>query len=204
MVEKSSQRLSHGAEAILTTEGKWVSKTRSPKSYRLKELDDTLRKKRTKREYKVLSKAKSLGVPVPDLGGSDDASTFWMRHVEGKRLRDALMDSSASSDVLEVFGRYVSTLHENDIIHGDLTTSNVMYTNEGALVLIDFGLSFFSKKIEDKAVDLHLLKQAFESTHYQDVKTFYAAFKKGYARYARSSEVLEKLEEVERRGRNKH
>jgi TP53 regulating kinase-like protein len=35
----------------------------------------------------------------------------------------------------------------------------------GELYLIDFGLSFVSGKLEDKAVDIYVLKRAFISTH---------------------------------------
>jgi len=35
----------------------------------------------------------------------------------------------------------------------------------GEVFMIDFGLSFVSGKIEDKAVDIYVLKRAFISTH---------------------------------------
>ena len=44
-------------------------------------------------------------------------------------------------------------------------TNDMIYDKK--IYLIDFGLSLYSNKPEDKAVDLHLLKQALESKHYR-------------------------------------
>ena len=44
--------------------------------------------------------------------------------------------------------------------------------NIGNLFLIDFGLSSYSHKIEDKAVDLYVLKRALISLHTNSDKLF--------------------------------
>jgi len=94
-------------------------------------------------------------------------------------------------------------LHNEGIIHGDLTTSNMM-VSEGEVFLIDFGLSFFSDKVEDKAVDLHLLRQAIESKHHTVYETAFAEVLKSYEENCENSkEVLKRFEIVESRGRNK-
>ncbi|MFP4118659.1 MAG: KEOPS complex kinase/ATPase Bud32 [Candidatus Woesearchaeota archaeon] len=196
--------LSRGAEAIITQDKGYVYKTRTRKSYRLEELDDKLRKSRTKREQKVIAKAKKLGIPVPELYEHDDRTVIKMSYVDGQRLRDELLNNPENKHHLKIVGSYVAKLHEHNIIHGDLTTSNIIHTPVDELVLIDFGLSFFSQKIEDKAVDIHLLKQALESTHYKHTEEFYREFLDGYRHYEDASEVLERLKEVEARGRNKH
>ncbi|NCC71016.1 Kae1-associated serine/threonine protein kinase [bacterium] len=95
-------------------------------------------------------------------------------------------------------------LHNNDIIHGDLTTSNMIFNN-GKLFFIDFGLSIISKKIEDKAVDIHLFRQNFESTHNELFKEGFDIFLKNYYKNVENSqEIKNRFEEVEKRGRNKH
>ena len=110
--------------------------------------------------------------------------------------------SLISVNLVKEIGEKIAVLHNNHIIHGDLTTSNMIFNEE--VYFIDFGLSFFSHKIEDKAVDLHLLKQALESKHY---KIWEKAFKTALETYKKnaenSDEILKRLEKVEKRGRYK-
>ncbi len=58
-------------------------------------------------------------------------------------------------------------MHEAGVVHGDLTTSNIMIKNDEnhSIVFIDFGLASTQPNIEDKAVDLYVLERAFISTH---------------------------------------
>jgi len=91
-------------------------------------------------------------------------------------------------------------LHNHLIIHGDLTTSNMILNKE--IYFIDFGLSFFSEKAEDKAVDLHLLKEGLESKHYRIWEECFRCALEAYRKEAnKSSETLKRLEIVEKRGR---
>ena len=93
-------------------------------------------------------------------------------------------------------------MHNNNIIHGDLTTSNMILNKE--VFFIDFGLSFFSEKIEDKAVDLHLLKEALESKHSNIWERSYKAALDSYFKKAVDGrQVLERIKIVEKRGRYK-
>ena len=96
----------------------------------------------------------------------------------------------------------VSKLHSHDLIHGDLTTSNVILSGDEVFI-IDFGLGFVSKKIEDKAVDLHLLKQALEAKHFENWSELFDNFLQKYE-FNESGEVIERLDVVEKRGRYKH
>lgn len=196
--------LSQGAEAIIEQEDDKVNKRRIPKSYRIKEIDLSLRKSRTKREEKVLRKCNELGINVPDVFMSDEEAAIRMSFIDGRRLRDELLDKPKEAKLLAIVGEWMAKLHENTIIHGDLTTSNIMIDKEGKLFLIDFGLSFFSTKIEDMAVDLHLFEQALESTHYLYKDEFFDEFLKGYSKFEKSGEVIKRLEVVRARGRNKH
>jgi len=162
-----AQLLAQGAEAkIFKVDGK-VIKERPVKSYRLKEIDEKLRKTRTRREAHILEKLKTADVPAPELFDMNDKDmTIDMSFIEGNQLRDILENNL---HLAKEVGRVVGKLHNLDIIHADLTTSN-MIVNDNKVHLIDFGLSFFSTKVEDKAVDLHVLDHAMESTHYEVYK----------------------------------
>lgn len=195
--------ISQGAEAVIERQDNKVLKRRLPKTYRLASLDKSLRVSRTKREQKVLRKVKELGVSVPKLFESPDKTTICMEFIEGRRLRDLLLEDPSQGILLVQVGDWLARLHDATIMHGDLTTSNILVTNEKKLYLIDFGLSFFSTRLEDKAVDLHLLEQALESTHYKLATSFFDYFLQGYASSSAAGAVLARLEKVRLRGRNK-
>ena len=190
-----------GAEATISVDGDVVLKDRVKKSYRLKEIDDKLRKFRTRREAKVLDKLEEIKFPAPRLHAMcDQAMQLRMDMIQGNKLRDVLYKEPVA--LSEEIGKKIGIMHANDIIHGDLTTSNMILDKE--IKFIDFGLSFFSSKEEDKAVDLHLLRQALESKHYDIWEKCFEAALKGYKEaYPDNSVVLKRLEQVENRGRNK-
>jgi len=194
--------LSQGAEAIIELIDNKVHKKRIVKSYRHPDIDKKIRSSRTKREIKVINKLNELNINVPMLYGCNDKYTIVMEFIDGVRLRDVLIQNTINKIYLQQLGQWLSIMHENGIIHGDLTTSNLMVDKNNKLFLIDFGLSFFSSKIEDMAVDIHLLKQAIESTHYLHVDEFYKAFIENY-NWIDSEKVIMRLEQVEKRGRNK-
>ena len=107
------------------------------------------------------------------------------------------------NNVIKEAGKQISLLHKNDIIHGDLTTSNMILSKENKVSIIDFGLGYISKKIEDKAVDLHLIKQALEAKHFKNHEELFKNLIKNY-KSKDSKKVLERLKAVEKRGRYKH
>jgi len=188
-----------GAEANLYVDGSMLVKERVKKSYRIREIDDAIRKRRTKSEAKLLAKVRGLGVLAPKVGCVDKFS-IEMEYVDGARLKDVLDAGNAASMALQL-GKMIGVLHKNDIIHGDITTSNVIYS-AGALYILDFGLGYFSKAVEDKAVDLHLLEEALESTHAKLKDKFFDAFCESYRKeYKNSPEVMERLKEIRLRGR---
>ncbi len=196
------EKLSQGAEAVIYRHDNEAIKERSVKSYRLPEIDESLRKSRTRREAKVISKLNLIGVSCPKLNSScDKKMQINMEYIDGAKLRDCLSNNPEAYS--QEIGAGIAKMHANDIIHGDLTTSNMILKND-KVYFIDFGLSFFSKKIEDKAVDLHLLKRALESKHngiYEEC--FRHALDAYSGHYPDAKEVLKKLEAVEKRGRNK-
>ena len=90
------------------------------------------------------------------------------------------------------------------MIHGDLTTSNIILDNTGKIVLVDFGLGEKSEELEAKGIDLHLLKRALQSTHYVHAEDCFANVIRGYSQVLgteAAKDVLEKIAEVEKRGR---
>lgn len=199
----SMQKLiSQGAEAKLYLENGKVRKHRFKKSYRIAELDDMLRGTRTRREAKILEKLSAIHFPAPKLIGTDNKELIILEYIQGKLIKDILKKENAKKLGAEI-GEKVAILHNQGIIHGDLTTSNMILRKEKKEVyFIDFGLSFTSLKEEDKAVDLHVLKEALESKHHTIWKECYDAAIGAYRKRAeKSAAILKRLETVEKRGR---
>ncbi len=194
--------IAQGAEAVLRKKENSVVKERIAKEYRHPEIDSKLRSSRTRREAKILQKLEELGFPAPRLQKSDDKKMeIEMDFVPGPMLKEVL--HTKHLEFSKEIGRKVGILHSNNIIHSDLTTSNMIHCNN-EVHFIDFGLSFISSKAEDKAVDLHLLDRALESKHHEIYKECIAAVMEGYKEgNPEWQPVIERLEKVEQRGRNK-
>lgn len=198
-----TQILCQGAEAILTREEAKVIKQRIKKSYRLPELDKKIREQRTRKETKLLTDS-SKHIPIPKvLNSSDKESKIELEFIEGKKLSEHLNNLKNAEEVCKQIGENIAKLHNQGIIHGDLTTSN-MILKEKELFFIDFGLGFNSSKTEDKAVDLHLIKQALEAKHFEHFEKFFNSVIEGYKASSNNpAEILKRLEKVELRGRYK-
>jgi len=203
--------ISKGAEAIIFKE-LWygimvVRKVRIPKKYRSPMLDLVLRRQRTSLEAKLLIEAKSLGVPVPTVFEVDLDNTYiLMEFIEGMRLRDFIPKMPLDERIKSFtqVGNSVGRLHAHGIVHGDLTTSNMILTSSGNVYLIDFGLGMFSSELEDRGVDIHLMLRALESTHAAYVEECFKAFLKGYESVMGVKEtrkILNKVKEIRSRGR---
>ena len=192
--------IAQGAEAKILHNEEIVMKDRFPKSYRHPEIDYALRKFRTKREAKVLEKLKLLNFPAPELTELKETQLF-MSYIPGSQVKD-ILDSETKEKYSQEIGKKIAQLHENDIIHGDLTTSNMIFHNE--IHFIDFGLSSFSIKPEDKAVDLHVLYKALQSKHHEIADECFDIIRNVYQEnYKDAKLVLNRLEVVQKRGRNK-
>lgn len=193
--------LGQGAEAIIRKVGDSVIKERVQKEYRLPVIDEKLRARRTRSEAKILEKLAKAGIPVPKVLSVDDKRmVLSLSFLDGQKLRDVL---ESSPNLAFEFGKIVGKMHAEDVVHGDLTTSNVIHSGN-VLHLIDFGLSFVSAKVEDKAVDLYVLDRALESTHYGKYAELLASAFDGYrAGNPNASVVFKRLEVVRKRGRNK-
>ncbi len=190
------------AEAKIFQDRKNIYKERIKKSYRLPILDEKLRKQRTKKEAKLLEKLQAI-IPVPKISHSSNYEIA-MEKLEGKKLSKSLDKLKNSSEICKQIGQNIAKLHDFGIIHSDLTTSNMIFNEkQKKLYFIDFGLSFHSSRVEDKAVDLHLIKQALEAKHFKNFERFFSHVLEGYKSSKSSSLVLKQLEKVERRGRYK-
>ena len=125
--------------------------------------------------------------------------------IDGKKLSQDLnsFPLKQQEEICKKIGEEVAKFHDINIIHGDLTTSN-MILKEDKVFFIDFGLGFHSSRPEDKAVDLHLLKEALEAKHYMHWKVLFEKVLDGYKKSKEYSKIIKQLEKVEKRGRYKH
>ncbi|MFA5992539.1 MAG: KEOPS complex kinase/ATPase Bud32 [Candidatus Pacearchaeota archaeon] len=195
-----------GAEANIIQEGSNVTKDRISKGYRLTQIDNKLRILRTRGETKLLEKASQLiNAPKPEKQTSKQSTKIIMPYIEGKKLSEWLdkLDEKQAKKTCTEIGKSIAKLHDNDIIHGDLTTSNLILDKNDKVWFIDFGLGFISTRIEDKAVDLHLIKQALEAKHFNKWETYTKWILEGYKISKNYDKTLEQLKKVESRGRYK-
>lgn len=243
--------LAQGAEAKILKQGNFIIKDRISKGYRHPELDKKLIKQRTKREFNILERANKLGIsPKPILEGLDKIK---MPFIEGKKLSQEL-ENLDYKEICKTIGNNIAKLHDNNIIHGDLTTSNMILVDNSTfktpstkktaknnskqnnpesstinnknhasnrtcadceaskdasdseqnnnVVFIDFGLGFTSERFEDRAVDLHLIKQALEAKHFSIWKECWKIIQENYNSKDKAK-TLAQLKKVESRGRYK-
>ena len=186
--------IASGAEAVICLEEDTIIKTRIQKRYRLKEIDENLRRERTRTEARLISEARRCGALTPIIRDIVDFE-IRMEYINGIALKNII-----TPELSERTGELVGKLHTCGIIHGDLTTSNILF-KDGKLFLIDFGLAYLDKSVEARGVDIHVLFQTYESTH-ENYEELIEAFKNGYSRTFRDAEkVIERVKEIESRGR---
>jgi TP53 regulating kinase-like protein len=200
-----------GAEASLYIadwhEKRVVIKARLPKKYRPAALDEKIRGYRTVHEPQLMHEAKKAGVPTPTIFLVDvKNAAITMEFVEGKQVKQLLgsISKKERQELCVKIGELIGKMHKHGLIHGDLTTSNMILGVEGKIFLVDFGLGEKNAELEARGVDLHLMKRALQSTHYQFAKECFEAVLKGYSAVLGAEEagkVLEKIVEIERRGR---
>lgn len=202
------QIIQSGAEANIILEGNNICKDRIEKHYRLPEIDKKIRILRTRQETKLLEKASNIiSAPKPEIPTrkNKNSTKIIMPFIQGKKLSehlDKLSPKEAKQTCIKI-GQSIAKLHDNDIIHGDLTTSNLILDKQGKVWFIDFGLGYISTRTEDKAVDIHLIKQALEAKHFEKWETYIKYILEGYKISKNHTKVLEQLKKVESRGRYK-
>ncbi len=190
-----------GAEARISEKDGILVKERIEKSYRLKEIDEKLRKRRTKLESTLLRDARRIGINVPRVIETSGYS-IQLEKIDGVLVKDCI-DQNNISSIGEIIGKQIAILHEYGIVHGDLTTSNMIF-QDGRIFFIDFGLGFYSDRTEDKATDLYLLYNAIEATHWMFFKDLWKTILESYKTHFKGSDkVIKTLHQIERRGRYK-
>ncbi|MEM3178251.1 MAG: KEOPS complex kinase/ATPase Bud32 [Candidatus Micrarchaeaceae archaeon] len=185
--------ISEGAEAklfALNLFGKeLVAKVRIPKDYRNRVIDEEIRQTRTKKEARALYNAAKAGVRVPRLVAFSKY-TIYMERVQGKQLKDMPANAKTFSKI----GFYLAKLHNAGIAHGDFTPANILVDGSD-IYIIDFGLAEHTSSAEEKAIDLLLIKRSIERKQYRTLEKIYAKLA------VDSEEVIERLAEIEKRGR---
>lgn len=212
--------IKQGAEAKLYTGTfngiECLVKERFVKHYRLAELDKTLTKSRIKAEQKAIKRCEEAGIKVPKLFNVDfNQRKVYMEHfteaITAKEfIKEIVKDSKFSderlSELTKRMGEIVGKLHANNIIHGDLTTSNLLVNKTAEdyeVILIDFGLSCYSASHEDKGVDLYVLERALISTHSTLPQLFPQILESYQPTNPTSAETIKRFEEVRARGRKR-
>lgn len=208
------KKMQNGAEAVVHAETKsygfekefnivsdeteeMVVKERIQKNYRLPQIDSKLRKERTRTEVRMLAEARRCGVSVPIVYGVDEFA-IKMEYIKGTPLKFVIDEKT---ELAAVAGEMVGKLHAHNIIHGDLTTSNMIAGSDSKLYLIDFGLSFSENSVESKGVDIHVLFQTFDSSH-KNPEHLKELFAQGYRKnYKDADSILKRAEEIKMRGR---
>ncbi len=174
-----------------------ISKIRIPKAYRQRTLDEDLRRRRTISESRMLSSVKEFGLRTPYVYFVDPfRAEIVMEFVPGTRASKVL-----TSTICFNIGRFVSTLHMHNIIHGDLTPTNFIANRK--ITMVDMGLSFYSTRREDKAMDIRLFKEILKSTFHNSFSRFFNEFLKGY-QSVNSKElenILQRIDIIESRKR---
>ncbi|CAM9352408.1 unnamed protein product [Scytosiphon promiscuus] len=207
--------LSQGAEARVFSSTfcgrSAVVKERFRKTYRLPELDEKLTTRRTLQEARCMLKVRKAGVRTPCLYQLDSANTkITMEKIDGMTAKMFLLeclrrkDTATALKIAAEIGKMVAKMHDAQVVHGDLTTSNFMVrSGSEEVVAIDFGLASSQPLPEDKAVDLYVLERAFISTHENSEPLVNEVMRAYKAASRKADTTLHKLSEVRRRGRKR-
>jgi TP53 regulating kinase-like protein len=200
-----------GAEASLYLadwhQRRVIIKMRIPKKYRSPVLDEQIRSYRTVHEPQLIHEAKAAGVPTPLIYMVNvTESSITMEYIEGQQVKQLLNKVSKAKrhDICVKIGESIAKLHSHGLIHGDLTTSNMILSTKGKLFFVDFGLGEKNGELEAQGVDLHLLKRALQSTHYLFWEDCFQSVLCGYTSVLGvelAEKVYEKIREIEKRGR---
>ena len=167
--------ISIGAESVVYLYKDTVVKERLKKLYRIKQIDESIRRRRAKLEFSLMKGAFESGIRVPaPIKISDDGYKIYMRYLGEDRFKD-----NFSLKHMAELGEEVAKMHKLGIVHGDLTTANLML-KDNKLYLIDFGLGNYSNKDEDKATDIFLLKNALNTRHPKESEAAFKIFLKSY------------------------
>lgn len=207
-------------------------KYRPPKTWRHPALDLRLTRHRILAEARILAKCRRDGVRVPAIYAVDESAGWLMLEwIPGAPVRARINETLGTRTegieqderllaLMRKIGAAIGKLHKNGIVHGDLTTSNMMLSHspetilsgreknsddlvDGEVVIIDLGLASGSLLDEDRAVDLYVLERAFGSTHPRAECIFKEVLSAYGDSYKKAPTALKKLEDVRMRGRKR-
>ncbi|KAK0213739.1 kinase-like domain-containing protein [Armillaria fumosa] len=228
--------ISQGAEAkvykasLSSNAAPILLKYRFKKQYRHPSLDANLTRSRVAGEARAILKCLRSGVSVPGIRMVDAAEgILGIEWIDGHSVRkllpggveedeeegpansDSLEEYGVSADeIMQLIGTEIAKMHIADIIHGDLTTSNMMLRHPrrtglpAQMFLVDFGLAYHSTLTEDKAVDLYVLERAFSSTHPESEPLFALVLQAYEVRMGKEwSAIKRRLDDVRLRGRKR-
>ena len=182
---------------------KVMIKSRVPKPYRHADLDASLRNSRTKNEARLIQEARRLGIPTPIIYDIDTSTAeIVMEEIEGERVKDALLNAPVERavSICREIGRLAALMHAGGMVHGDLTTSNMILRGE-RIYFIDFSLGGRNAEIEEMGVDMHLLKEAFQSAHSERFELFDEVMSSYLLNFKLGKAVKQKIRDIEERGR---
>lgn len=180
-----------------------IVKVRSPKGYRIPEMDRRIRNQRIRTEARLVREARRAGLRTPVIYYIDaEDGALVMEDVRGETVKQHLDEHPEDSGAIcRAIGRDIAAMHNARISHGDLTTSNMILTGDGRVCFIDFSMGSSMVETEDMGVDLRLLERAFSSAHpklgraYEDLVAAYCETKTD------SGQVMAKVREIKDRGR---
>ncbi len=209
--------IAKGAESNLYKDGEILIKERIKKEYRISEIDEKLRKKRTLGESKILKKLKNEKVNVPDIVKVDEQNfKIFMKFIDGNLMKDIDVENDKDKDdltgIAKQLGRQIAKMHCLNVTHNDLTTSNIIISNgndeenkEKKVYIIDFGLSFTSQRDEDKATDLVVLEHSLNATGFgflfEDVITGYKEEYEKTELSQKAAQIFKRFKAVKKRVR---
>ena len=180
-----------------------VTKVRTPKGYRVPELDRRIRTQRIRSEARLIREARAAGIRTPIIYDVDTVEcSITMERVKGVTVKRYLDEHPEEAErICRLIGTNIARLHNSKICHGDLTTSNMILTPAGELCIIDFSMGASLIGVEDMGVDLRLLERGFTSAH-PDIKDAYRYITEAYCQEKTGAqEVLDKVQEIKDRGR---
>ena len=202
--------LTLGAESAIYKVEYWgmtlALKWRPIKPYLHNEIDKLLRTSRTSRECKMLTFVRTLGVPTPAVHSVDISNhLILMDFIEGQQFKQLVSVSSKKriTTLCHEFGKLLGIMHMSDVVHGDPTTSNAVVDTQSKMWLVDFGLAEKNASIEMKGVDMHLLRRAYETTHWNLQETMLESTMDGYIKISgdNAEPVLTRADRIRERGR---
>jgi len=200
------KELARGAEAVLYEdrfeENNVLVKERIKKGYRIEQIDNKLRTERTRSEARLINDAARAGVSVPKIFSVDEKENkIIMEFIEGKLVKDVLNEGKEITSLAKNLGMAIGKLHSAGIVHGDLTTSN-MILSKNKIVFIDFGLGQHSSHQEDQATDLAVLHEAIRASNFENLNTIWPKIVEAYkSNFTQADKVLKALQSIESRGR---